>query len=110
MDIIKFSYNWNKKLNCTKAFSTIRLRNDKRYILGKDFMIMLKEKEKNTDFGVSRLSYIHHFTIEKLSPAMALIDTGYPLADCQKLIKTMYKNIVTDWSKQELSFMIFIKE
>ena len=33
-DTINFSYNWNSKLNCS-AFTTIRVKNDKKYRIGK---------------------------------------------------------------------------
>lgn len=40
---IRFSYNWNNKLNC-KAFTTIRLHSPERYFLGAKFNVYLNGK------------------------------------------------------------------
>jgi len=44
-DTIKFSYNWNNKLE-NKAFTTIRIHNPKKYIAGKAFNIELNGTPK----------------------------------------------------------------
>lgn len=38
---IKFSYNWNQKLNC-KAFTTIRIHNDGKYVVGEIYNVYLE--------------------------------------------------------------------
>ena len=110
MENLNFSYNWNNKLDCKKAFSTIRLRNDNKYAIGTKLNCWLTDKEPNRKIGICTVTAISHFKLEKLSESIARIDTGYSLSECEQIIKRMYKNSVKDWTKQELSFIIFVKE
>lgn len=100
-DIINFGHNWNAKL-FGKAFSTIRIKNENKYQVGNEYEIQLHGKE----IGRGVIRHINHFTIDQLSTPMALIDTGYSLAETKKIILTMYKNRNYNWSTQQLSFIV----
>ncbi len=106
---LKFSFNWNKKLDCETAFSTIRLKSGK-YYLGAKFHYWLEERGEVTKKGFATVVYVHHLKIEQITEAMARLDTGYSRDKCIDMIKTMYKNIVKNWDTQELTFMVLVKE
>lgn len=103
-----FSTNWNNKLQCT-CFSTIRLRNDKRYMLNKSFDIVSRAGSANVDWGKARIVSITHFRLSQLTEAMAFIDTAYGRSECQGIIRTIYKNIVSNFETQDFSFIILKK-
>ena len=109
MEIIKFSENWNNgKLNLS-AFTTIRLEQSK-YQVGNKYEIVYAPNKKDFEpltLGYADILAINRFKLGNLSEGMALIDTGYSKAECQKIIKTMYFNI-KDWDTQYLS-LIFLK-
>ena len=98
-----FSYNWNNKLNCV-AFSTIRLRNDKKYYVGAKGIVRLKGHVK----GSAKIVSVSHLKIDKINEAIARLDTGYSAEECRNLIKEMYKNKMINWATQELSFSILV--
>lgn len=99
---VVFSSNYNSKLDCA-GWSTIRLRNDKKWHLNNDYAIILKE----IPIYVAKLVSIKHFLLELLTPAMSYLDCGYSPKETQELIRTMYKKYNIDWSKQDLSFLVF---
>lgn len=87
-DTIKFSYNWNNKLE-NKAFTTIRLHNDKKYIIGKTYEIELNTKPK----GKAILKDKRTLKLNQLNDFISYIDTGYSVEETTQIIKRMYKNI-----------------
>lgn len=108
---ITFNYNWNKKLN-NDAFTTIRLRNDKKFRVGETYYIDLNDKNRKISFGVAIIHDIKYFTIDKLNSFISYLDTGYNVDECKRIIETMYKNSVPpiNWSTQELSLILLVKE
>ena len=96
---LAFGYNWNNKLNCL-SFSTIRLRNDKKYFVGAKKDIWLKGEYK----GVATIVAISYFTLDKINESIARLDTGYSAEECRDIIRKMYKDI--DWNTQQLCFCI----
>jgi len=101
---LDFSNNWNNKLNCD-AFSTLRLRNDKKYYIGAKKNIRLKGVLK----GAATIVGISYFTIDKINESVARLDTGYSATECRKIIMSMYKNCPTiDWFSQQLAFCILV--
>lgn len=99
-----FTYNWNNKLQ-NKAFTTIRLRNDKKYEIGKEFSIQLQPKGKPSEtLGIAKIIDVKHFTLEKLNNFIAHIDTGYSKEECEKIILRMYPKV--DFKKTELSLIL----
>ena len=99
---VSFSSNWNSKLNCD-AFSTIRLRNDKKYHLGNMYTIVLKE---NPIYN-AQLVALSHFYLLKLSDAMSFLDTGYNAAATIKMLLLMYKNKNIDVQSVMFSYLVF---
>ena len=102
-EILDFTYNWNNKLNC-EAFSTLRLRNDKKYYRGARKIVRLKGINK----GTATIVGTRYFTIDMINEAIARLDTGYSVEECKKIIKTMYKNKVMNWNTQQLVFCILV--
>jgi hypothetical protein len=109
--IIDFSYNWNKKLDCSHAFTTIRLRNDNKYKIGAEFYINLKYERRNINKGTAHIIDIKHFKINQLNSYITFLDTGYNVSECRKLLETMYKNYTPpiNWETQELSLILLVK-
>lgn len=85
---LKFSYNWNKKLD-GKAFTTIRLYNPLKHQLGTPVRILLKDK----DLGTGKFMGVNPFYLDALNPFMSYIDTGYSVAECQSIIRKMYPKV-----------------
>ena len=103
-EYLDFSTNWNGKLNCT-AFSTLRLRDDRKYYVGAKKIVRLKEVHK----GMATVVSISYFTIDKINEAIARLDTGYSAEECRKIIMSMYKNRPTiDWFSQQLAFCVLV--
>lgn len=107
-DIIRFSYNWNNKLS-GNAWTTIRLKDDRRFVVGKTYQINLKNGKDDRFFCYASIEGIRDFYLKELNSFMARIDTGYSLPECTNIITTMYKNIVHDWENQKLSFILLVK-
>lgn len=98
---IKFSQNWNLKLNCA-AFTTFRLHVDNNhYQPGKLIDVYMKAKNGAISFPDDANKYILIGTAEIVSKqlvkhkditdAMAVIDCGYKRQYLQGLLKRMYK-------------------
>jgi hypothetical protein len=102
MKEIKFSYNWNNKLNCF-VFTTIRLENHSKYKIDETYTIFLKDKEIKTATIIDiKTIYLH-----QINTYIALLDTGYPVDETKAIFKMMYPKI--DFTKQKLS-LILLKE
>jgi uncharacterized protein YqfB (UPF0267 family) len=100
---INFSTKWNNKLNCN-SFTTLRLRNDRKYYVGSKAGIYLK----NTFKGNATIVGVSHFTIDKINEFIARVDTGYSADECKNIIKEMYKNSTPpiDWRTKQLAFCL----
>jgi len=85
---IKFSYNWNNKLE-NKAFTTIRIHNPNKYVLGRVYKICLDEKIK----GLAILQNKRILNIDQLNDFICYLDTGYNTTEAKKIFQRMYKNI-----------------
>lgn len=84
---LTFGYNWNGKLNCN-CFTTIRMHNPRKYQPGNKLNVVLQGKPK----GTATVLEVKQFRLDKLNEFTARIDTGYPLEECRKMIREMYKN------------------
>lgn len=102
MDEIKFSYNWNNKLDC-KAFTTIRIENPNKYKVGHLYYIKLKEEHKGNAACVA----IKSFFLKDLNDFIAHLDTGYDRFECEKIIRRMYPNV--DFNSVRL-YLILLKQ
>lgn len=101
MNTIDFSYNWNNKL-LSKAFTTIRLKNDHKYKTGETYTIA---HVAYGNLGPAKIVAMMHFKLSALTETMARIDTGYDLEECKKIILRMYQNKNLDYSTQLFSFI-----
>lgn len=103
MKELRFSYNWNNKLNC-KAFTTIRL--SESYKPGEEYKIVLMPKGKNPEVkGVAKIIEIKKFFLDQINEFISQLDTGYSKYGCVDIIKRMYPS--ADWTKQKLSLILF---
>ena len=100
---LKFSYNWNHKLDCD-AFSTIRLYNPFKHILGNHCRIYLN----NEDRGTGKLVAVHRFLLINLTASMSFIDTGYSVEECRNIFIKMYPKV--NFETQQLCFMVVKKD
>ena len=101
MEDIKFSTNWNNKLNC-KAFTTIRLANPRKYFEGGLYNIYLKEKQ----IGIAAIMQIIPFKLVQLSDSISYLDTGYNKTETTRIFKQMYPNY--DFEANELYLMTLL--
>ena len=105
--IIKFSYNWNNKLEC-KSFSTVRISNENKYRLLAIYQIVMTNKKGEIikDFGLARLQSITSFLLDNVSPAMAFLDSNLSKIDFIGLVSTMYKNKNINFKTKPLYFLV----
>jgi hypothetical protein len=100
---LSFGTNWNNKLNCN-AFTTLRLRNDRKYHVGARVNVWLNSIFK----GRGTIVAVSCFTIDKINESIARVDTGYSAEECRNIIQEMYKNFNPriDWKTQVMSFSV----
>ena len=109
MEQIIFSKNWNNKLNCI-AFTTIRLRNDKKYFAGAEYEVILKEGKRTTNKGKHTVIGLKHVKLKELDGFTCLMDTGMPLEDTINLIRGMYLKYSINWNYQKLTVILLKKD
>lgn len=83
---IKFSYNWNNKLDCN-FFTTIRLYNPIKYQIGHIYDVSLKGEFKK-QARLVEMKKIHH---DQINAFIAGLDTGYSVEETKKILERMYK-------------------
>lgn len=105
MKELKFSYNWNKKLDST-FFTTLRLSG--RFNIADEVNILLTEKKETKNKGLAICRGKKRLFLEQINEYIAGLDTGYNAAECKNIIKRMYPK-VTDWKTQPIYFYLFQK-
>lgn len=100
---VKFSYNWNKKLDC-HAFTTIRLYNPLKHYKGQSVRLLLKDEV----LGEGMIHEMVVFYLNALNPFMSYIDTGYSLEETVGIIKKMYPKV--DFTQTRLVMMLIVKD
>lgn len=110
-DILFFKSNWNHKLDCD-YFTTIRLRNDKKYFVGRSVKVVLREGSRTIEKGSHTIVGIRNLLLSEIDDYTARLDTGYSAKECQDLIKAFYKNSAPqiNWKYQQLSIILVKKE
>jgi uncharacterized protein YqfB (UPF0267 family) len=99
---LSFTANWNNKLNCN-AFTTLRLREDRKYHVGARVNVWLN----NTFKGKGTIVAVSCFTIDKINESIARVDTGCSAEECRNIIQKIYNfNPRIDWKTQEMSFSV----
>jgi len=102
MKNLKFVQNWNNKLDCN-IYTTIRLRNDKKYKVGEHLNVTLQDKQHH----VATVLDINHFKLAQMSPGMAMIDTGYLPNEAKRLFRRFYPKV--NFEKKEFSMIFLMK-
>lgn len=82
--VIKFSYNWNNKLNCN-FFTTIRKLN-KYYQLGEIYKVFCNE----IFCFDAKIIHISRIYMRDLTEKICLHDTGYPMKETKIMLKKMH--------------------
>lgn len=96
---LPFSFNWNNKIHC-KAFTTLRLHQPNKYIVGNTYFIHLK----GDPIKHAEIIAIKTILLKDINPFIAFIDTGYSVDECKKIIQRMYKN--SNWETQKIDFIL----
>jgi hypothetical protein len=100
---VAFTYNWNNKLH-NKSFTSLRLENNEKYVIGETYEIL----EKGIIIKKATIEGIRSIYIHEINLFIARLDTGYNIEGCVKIIKTMYSKKNIDWTKQKISFLLFV--
>lgn len=100
---IKFSYNWNRKLDC-RAFTTIRIYNSAKHYRGQGVRIVLN----NQYIGEGLIYDVKLFYLHQMNEYMAWIDTGYSVQEAQNIIRRMYPKI--NFETQRLAMILIVKD
>jgi hypothetical protein len=101
IDQLCFSENWNHKLDCL-AFTSLRLHWPANYYVGAQKEIVYKGQSK----GWAQIVAVKQLRLAQINDYIALLDTGYPAAECQDLIRKMYKNKNINWDTQLIDFIL----
>lgn len=99
---IKFSNNWNKKLDCN-AFTTIRLYNLHKHFKGQSVRILLKDQFVSDGF----IQEVSTFYLDQINEFVAFLDTGYSAEETKNIIRRMYPAV--DFKKQLLALILITK-
>lgn len=105
---LEFEDNFNNKLNC-QCFTTIRIHQPVRNAIGAVKQVYLKGVWK----GYARIIHATTITMDRINLPMAKLDTGLSPEECQRLIKSLYKNRPgINWKTQPLDYMVleYVKE
>ena len=106
MERIYFNSNFNEKLLCY-CFTTIRLSNHFKYIIGNSYMICENWSKNKRELFTATLVGSRSFWLNDLNDAMSYIDTGYNAEDTKKMIALMYKDKNIDFNKKLMVHLIF---
>lgn len=91
METLKFSYNWNNKLNC-ESFTTLRLQN-KKYFPGSRFQIVLQQGQSELSLGIAEVEEVYRVIPMQLTNLTCRQDTGYSKEETLRMMANMYKNV-----------------
>ena len=111
MEWLKFSHNWNNKLQC-QAFTTIRFWNPAKYKEGAQFQIVLTDTKgaMKTDYGTATVAKVYQISMAQITEYIARMDTGYTAAETKNILRTMYKNKQVHWESQRLALALLVKD
>ena len=97
---ISFSYNWNNKLDC-KSFTTVRIYNEKKYVINQKYSIELCGNLKKEAIIVN----IKSFTVNNVNDYISYLDSGYSLEEFKNVLFRMYPHVRKD-SNQKFMFIL----
>ncbi len=104
LPVIRFSYNWNNKLE-NRAFTTLRRHNPGKYIVGQRYKIELKGKPQ----GIATLTEKRVLKLNELNEFICYLDTGYNQTETTDVIKRMYPGIDTA-APMDFCLLVYDKE
>lgn len=85
---LKFSYNWNNKLECN-AFTTLRMPDN--WNVGDTVSIFLAKGKEWIYKGDGLILEKKTFYRDSINEYVARLDTGYSATKCKDLLTKMYK-------------------
>lgn len=91
------------KLDC-QAFTTLRIFSAKHHVPGRPVKITMKGHE----LAKGRIEAVKAFHIDKLSPYISYLDTGYSVEECKNILKRMYSQV--NWDRTELALILIVKD
>jgi hypothetical protein len=93
---IRFSQNWNSKLDC-RYFTTIRMFTPDKYVIGEMYHIILKRGSGwVTDFGHAMAVEVVEILGSDLTESICGIDTGCDVNEAKDILKRIYNGIDVD--------------
>lgn len=99
MNTIKFSHNWNGKLNC-QCFTTFRRWNTELYEVDRVYEIELQ----GVLMGKARMIEATKMPLKLVDPYQAYLDTGYSLPEFIKIVEKMYPGYTGDFGLYLLKY------
>ncbi len=102
MPTIRFSTNWNGKLN-NKSFTTLRVHDPLRYKAGTIFSVEVDGKL----FVNAKVITVKTMTLSKVSEFEARLDSGYSRKEFINLIKRLYRNRAFLYNSQKFDLVLF---
>jgi hypothetical protein len=90
---VRFTTNWNNKLQC-HCFSSIRPWNPGKYTPGTRYLIRFVDKtnEDKIDPFEAVLVTGHSFDLDRVPEITAALDTGYSREETINIMRKMYDN------------------
>lgn len=85
---IKFTYNWNNKLDC-RAFTTLRKANERYWKIGETYKVYIKDGKSCRFIGSAMLKAKRSFHLNKINNFVSYLDTGYSVAKTIDIIQKM---------------------
>lgn len=102
MPIVKFSENWNGKLN-NKAFTTFRPHSPNHYKVGKIFTVSVAGRP----FCNAKVLAIKTLKLNDITEFEARLDTGFSKLHFINTVKKMYKSRAFFYDKQLFDLILF---
>jgi hypothetical protein len=100
--VIRFSQNWNKKLD-TAAFTTLRLHNPMRHQRLQVFKVMINSQH----YCNAKLIAVKPMKLSEVDEYTARLDSGLPKHKFVEAIKRMYKSKGLMYDKQLFDLLLF---
>lgn len=106
MNEIKFTYNWNNKLD-NKYFTTIRLYSVGKFKIGEEYDILVKNKKEYHKIYSAILVAGLKYKLDDIPLFLFAQDTGYDKEASIKIVETMYKNSNIDIHNALFAILLF---
>ena len=106
--IVKFDQNYNNKLSC-EAFPTIRKTDNEKYVIGREYLIMLHDYHSQMfhEVGKAYLVAEQSFKPKELTDIMSYMDAGMGSESLLRLLTSLYSDSIWDVNSGLLSMYMF---